>query len=54
MTKFNELNKKELEKEFANDFASPVFPILSEMYLKDHDFFNASELVPLQTHLVWL
>tara|TARA_B100000945_G_scaffold320399_1_gene330374 strand:- start:4027 stop:4662 length:636 start_codon:yes stop_codon:yes gene_type:complete len=35
-------NKKELEKLFADDFSSPVFPVLAEMYLKENDLRRAS------------
>ena len=35
-------NKKVLEKLFADDFASPVFPVLAEMYLQENDLRRAS------------
>ena len=38
MSDIKVLNKKDLEKEFAENFASPTFPVLGELYLKDKDF----------------
>ena len=32
---------KELETMFANDFSSPVFPILAEYYLEDNQLDRA-------------
>ena len=37
-------NQQSLEKEFANDFASPVFPILGELYLNNKDFVRAEKV----------
>ena len=34
-------NKKDLEKIFADNFATPVFPMLAEMYLKENDLRRA-------------
>ena len=31
-------NKLDLERAFADDFSSPIFPILGELYLKNKDF----------------
>ena len=44
MSEVQSLDKKELEKEFADNFASPVFPILSELYLKDKDYSRAEKV----------
>ena len=44
MTNLKTLNKKELEHEFANDFASPYFPILGEIYLRDKDYIRAEKV----------
>ena len=44
MNELKSLYKKELEKEFANNFASPVFPILSELYLQDKDYSRAEKV----------
>jgi len=38
------MNKKELEKQFANDFSAPTFPILGELYLKDNDLKRAEKV----------
>jgi len=38
------LDKKELEKEFAKDFSSPIFPILGELYLKNKDLNRARKV----------
>tara|TARA_Y100001970_G_C14192571_1_gene836231 strand:+ start:299 stop:928 length:630 start_codon:yes stop_codon:yes gene_type:complete len=38
------MNKKELETEFANDFSTPIFPILGELYLKDKDLKRAEKV----------
>ena len=35
-------NKKALEKLFADDFSSPVFPVLAELYLKENDLKRAA------------
>ena len=35
---------KALEKEFANDFSSPVFPVLGEIYLKNKDLDRAKKV----------
>ena len=47
MTEVKTLNKKELEHEFAKDFGSPYFPILSEMYLRDKDYTRAEKVCTL-------
>ena len=39
-----EYTKSELESLFANDFSSPIFPILSEIYLKENDFSRAQKV----------
>ena len=44
MSDIKTLNKKDLEKEFAENFASPIFPILGELYLKDKDFNRAEKV----------
>ena len=44
MTELKMLNKKDLEHEFANNFGSPYFPILGEMYLKDKDYIRAEKV----------
>ena len=44
MTDLKTLNKKELEHEFANDFGSPYFPILGEIYLRDKDYMRAEKV----------
>ena len=38
------LNKKMLEKTFANDFASPYYPILAELYLLEGDLPRARKV----------
>ena len=38
------LNKKMLESAFADDFASPYFPILAELYLKEGDLSRARKV----------
>jgi len=35
-------DKKALEKLFADDFSSPVFPVLAELYLKENDLKRAA------------
>ena len=35
---------KELEKLFANDFSSPVFPLLAEHYYKTNDYYRAKKV----------
>ena len=37
-------DKKDLEKEFAKDFSSPVFPILGELYLQNKDLDRAKKV----------
>jgi len=44
MNDINILNKKELERAFAEDFSSPVFPVLGEIYLKNKDFNRAKKV----------
>ena len=44
MTDLQSLDKKELEKEFANNFGSPYLPILGEIYLKDKDYIRAEKV----------
>ena len=44
MSNIKALNKKDLEKEFAENFASPTFPILGELYLKNKDFNRAKKV----------
>jgi len=44
MQEINIQNQKDLEKEFANDFSSPIFPILSELYLKNKDYLRAEKV----------
>ena len=44
MSDIKVLNKKDLEKKFAENFASPTFPILGELYLKDKDFNRAEKV----------
>ena len=44
MDDFNTLNKKELEKKFAEDFSSPIFPILGELYLKNKELERAEKV----------
>ena len=39
-----EYTKLELESLFANDFSSPVFPILSNIYLKENDLSRARKV----------
>lgn len=36
--------QKELEKAFADDFSSPIFPILGELYLNKKDFIRAKKV----------
>ena len=36
--------KSELESLFADDFSSPIFPILSEFYLKENDISRAKKV----------
>ena len=38
------LEKKELEQAFAEDFSSPIFPILGELYLKNKDLNRAKKV----------
>ena len=38
------LNKKMLEKTFANDFASPYYPVLAELYLQEGDLPRARKV----------
>ena len=38
------LNKKMLERTFANDFASPYYPILAELYLLEGDLPRARKV----------
>ena len=38
------LDKKMLEKKFADDFASPLFPILAEIYLSEGDIKRAKKV----------
>ena len=38
------LNKKMLEKTFANDFASPYYPVLAELYLLEGDLPRARKV----------
>ena len=38
------LNKKHLEQEFADDFGSPYFPLLAEIYLQEGDYIRASKV----------
>ena len=45
MDDFNTLNKKELEKKFAEDFSSPIFPILGELYLKNKETIMYTEVI---------
>jgi len=44
MNDINTLNKKELEEAFAEDFSSPTFPILGELYLKNKEFHRAKKV----------
>ena len=44
MSDINTLDKQELEKAFAEDFSSPVFPILGELYLKNKDLNRAKKV----------
>jgi len=44
MHNINALNKKDLEKEFAEDFSSPIFPILGELYLKNKELDRAKKV----------
>ena len=44
MHDINILNKQELEKAFAEDFGSPIFPILGELYLKNKDLNRAKKV----------
>ena len=44
MNDLKTLDQKELEREFANDFGSPYFPILSEIYLRDKDYVRAEKV----------
>ena len=37
-------SKKDLEQVFAEDFSSPIFPILGELYLKNKDFHRAEKV----------
>ena len=37
MNEMNLENQQALEREFAKNFASPIFPILGELYLKNKD-----------------
>ena len=37
-------NKLDLERAFADDFSSPIFPILGELYLKNKDFQRAEKV----------
>ena len=37
-------NKKELEQIFADDFGSPYFPVLANLYLNDGDFYRAKQV----------
>ena len=37
-------NKLDLERAFAEDFSSPIFPILGELYLKNKDFQRAEKV----------
>ena len=37
-------NKKELEQIFADDFSSPCFPILANIYLNDGDLLRAKQV----------
>ena len=40
----NTFDKKDLEREFAEDFSSPIFPILGELYLKNKDLDRAEKV----------
>ena len=44
MNDINISNKQELEKEFAKDFSSPIFPILGELYLRNKDLNRAKKV----------
>ena len=44
MHNINALNKKDLEREFAEDFSSPIFPILGELYLKNKELDRAKKV----------
>ena len=37
-------NKKELEQIFADDFSSPYFPVLANLYLNDGDLYRAKQV----------
>ena len=37
-------NKKELEQIFADDFGSPYFPVLANLYLNDGDLYRAKQV----------
>ena len=47
MNNDKQYTKSELESLFANDFACPMFPILSEIYLKENDFSRARKVCEL-------
>jgi len=40
-------NKKDLEEYFANDFASPIFPVLADLYLIEGDLKRAKKVCEL-------
>ena len=44
MNDINISNRQELEKEFAKDFSSPIFPILGELYLRNKDLNRAKKV----------
>ena len=39
-----EFSKKKLEQIFADDFSSPVFPVLAEIYFQNKEFQRLIEL----------